>query len=96
MRAGPRQTPKIGRNILSILKRGIFRFFLLMYVIRPSDATVLEDAGIEPRTVATLALTATCSNHSVRSRPQLGYNSSTTRLDLIHNSVRSLPQSVTP
>ncbi len=41
----------------------IFSFF--MYVIqhsfigRPSDSTVSEDAGIEPRTVATLALTAT-------------------------------------
>jgi hypothetical protein len=65
-----------------------------MYVIRPSDSTVSEDAGIETRTVATLALTATRSNHSVRSRPQLGYISSTTPLDLIHNSVRSLLQSV--
>jgi hypothetical protein len=39
----------------------IFPFFLLMYVIqhcfiwRPSDPTVSEDAGIEPRTVVTLA-----------------------------------------
>jgi hypothetical protein len=63
-----------------------------MYVIRPSDATVLEDAEIETRTVATLALTATRSNHSVRFRPQLGYISSTTRLDLRHNSDRSPPQ----
>ncbi len=29
----------------------------------------MEDAGIEPRTVATLALTARKSNHSARSHP---------------------------
>jgi hypothetical protein len=48
-----------------------FDFFLFMYIIliqqfficRPSDSTVSEDAGIEPRTVATLALTARRSNH---------------------------------
>ncbi len=45
-------------------KGGFFWIFLSMYVIqhgficRPSDSTVSEDAGIEPRTVATLALTA--------------------------------------
>ncbi len=55
--------------------RGIFWFFLEMYVIqhcfiyRPSDSTVLEDAGIEPRTVATLALSATSSDHLARSHP---------------------------
>jgi hypothetical protein len=43
-------------------KGGFFGFFLLMYVIqhcficRPSDSTVSEDAGIEPRSVATLAI----------------------------------------
>jgi hypothetical protein len=31
---------------------------------------VSEDAGIEPRTVATLALTARRSNHLARSHPQ--------------------------
>jgi hypothetical protein len=47
---------------LRLLKRGIFGFFLFMYgmhhcfICRPSDSTVLEDAGIEPRTVATTAL----------------------------------------
>jgi hypothetical protein len=56
---------------------GIFWIFYLMYVIqhcficRPSDSTVSEDAGIEPRTVATLELTARRSNHSARSHPQL-------------------------
>jgi hypothetical protein len=45
-------------------------FFLFMYdiqhcfICRPSDSTVSEDAGIEPRTVATLAL-AVRSSRSV-------------------------------
>jgi hypothetical protein len=34
---------------------------------RPLDFTLSEDDGIEPRTVATLALTASRSNHSARS-----------------------------
>ncbi len=43
------------------------------FICRPSDSTVLEDAGNEPRKVATLALT--------------GRDALTTRLDLIqHNS----------
>jgi hypothetical protein len=33
----------------------------------PSDFTVLEDAGIEPRTVATFALAVRCPNHLARS-----------------------------
>ncbi len=41
----------------------------------PSDSSVSEDAGIEPRTVATLALAVRHSNHSARSHPH--------RLDLI-------------
>jgi hypothetical protein len=51
-------------------------FFISLYVIqhcffyRPSDSTVSKDAGIEPRTVTTLALTARRSKHSARSRPQ--------------------------
>jgi hypothetical protein len=51
-------------------------FFLFMYVIqhcficRPLDSTVSEDAGIEPRTVVTLALTARLSNHSASSHSQ--------------------------
>ncbi len=41
------------------LKRGILWSFFFMYIIqhgfscRPSDSTLSEDAGIEPRTVAT-------------------------------------------
>ncbi len=47
-------------------------FFFFMYVIqhcficRPSESTVSEDAGIKPRSVATLALTARRCNHSAR------------------------------
>jgi hypothetical protein len=36
------------------------------FIFRPSDSTVSEDAGIEPRTVATLALTVRRSNHSAK------------------------------
>jgi hypothetical protein len=42
-----------------------------VFVCRPSDSTVSEDAGIEPRTVATLALAVIA-------------DSLTPRLDLIH------------
>jgi hypothetical protein len=49
-----------------ILYRGGGWFFgFLMY------CTVSEDAGIEPRTVATSALTVRRSYHSARSHPQL-------------------------
>ncbi len=55
--------------------RGIFLDFFFVYCIqhcficRPSDSTVSEDAGIEPRTVATTALTVRRSNHSAKSHP---------------------------
>ncbi len=38
----------------------------LFNVCRPSDSTVSEDAGIEPRIIATLAMTARRSDHSAR------------------------------
>ncbi len=45
----------------------IFLFFLYdiqhCFICRPSDSTVSEDAGIEPRTVATTALDVRRSNH---------------------------------
>jgi hypothetical protein len=59
---------------------GFFWFFFLCYYIqhcficRPSDFTVSEDAGMEPRTVATSTLAVRRSNHY--------------RLDLIHFSYR--------
>ncbi len=39
------------------------------FICRSSDSTVSEDAGIEPRTVATLAVAVRRSNHSARSPP---------------------------
>ncbi len=39
------------------------------FICRPSDSTVSEDAGIEPRTVATSALAVRRSNHWARSHP---------------------------
>jgi hypothetical protein len=41
------------------------------FISRPSDSTVLEDAGIEPRTVTTSALADRRSNQSARSHPLL-------------------------
>jgi hypothetical protein len=72
-----------------LLKGDILDFFMYdiqhCFICRPSDSTVSEDAGIEPRTVATTALAVRRSNHSARSHPL-------TRLDLIHNSATSHPQ----
>jgi hypothetical protein len=39
------------------------------FICRPTDSTVSEDAGIEPRTVATSALSVRRSNHYARSHP---------------------------
>ncbi len=54
---------------VNICTGGFLGFFYSMYCIqhcficRPSDSTVSEDAGIEPRTVATSELTVRRSNH---------------------------------
>ncbi len=39
------------------------------FICHPSDFTMSEDAGIEPRTVATTALAVRRPNHSARSHP---------------------------
>ncbi len=53
------------------VQRGIFWIFLYdiqhCFVCCPSDSTVSEDAGIEPRAFATTALAIRRSNHSARS-----------------------------
>ncbi len=41
------------------------------FICRLSGSTVSEDAGIEPRTVATFALAVKRSSHSARSKPQM-------------------------
>ncbi len=47
---------------------GFFTYFIQhCFFCLLSDPTVSEDAGIEPRTVATLALTVRLSKHSARS-----------------------------
>jgi hypothetical protein len=54
---------------LPSLKGDFFGLFLLIYdiqhcfICRLSDSTVSEDAGIEPRTVATMALVVRRSDH---------------------------------
>jgi hypothetical protein len=52
----------------------IFKHFIQHCVIcRPSDSTVPVNAGIEPRTVATTALTVRRFNHSAKSHPLLSH-----------------------
>ncbi len=64
-------------NIRADVKEGFFRIFSFSmydiqhcFICRPSDYTVSEDAGVEPRTAATAVLAVRRSNH-------LGYNAST-------------------
>jgi hypothetical protein len=46
----------------------VFMYFIQhCFICRPSDSTLSEDAGIEPKTVATSALAARRSNHPARS-----------------------------
>jgi hypothetical protein len=49
---------------------GFFYVFIQhWFICRPSDSTVSEDAGIDPRTVATLTLAVRRSSRSARSHP---------------------------
>jgi hypothetical protein len=70
------------------VNRRIFRIFKTYFVqhcfICRLDFTVSEDAGIKPRTVASLVLAVRHSNQSTSSHPPLGLISTNTRLDLIH------------
>jgi hypothetical protein len=60
------------QHIMTLFSKGDYFGFFLFYmydiqhcfICRPSDSTVSEDAGIEPKTVATTALALRCSNHS--------------------------------
>ncbi len=49
----------------------LWRLFSTLFIFRPSDSYVSEDAVIEPRTVATLVLAVRSSNHLTRSHPEL-------------------------
>jgi hypothetical protein len=54
------------------LKRGTFFFMYYgqhFFICRPSDSTVSEDAGIEPRTVVTTALAVRRFKNSAKSHP---------------------------
>jgi hypothetical protein len=80
----------VERNIIhyrAIINRGmtctIMYFIQHCFICRPSDSTVSEDAGIEPRSVATSALAVRRSSLWAISHPQVGYISSTARLYLI-------------
>jgi hypothetical protein len=62
-------------TFLDIGGGGVFLFLSYniqhCFICRPSDSTVLTDAGIEPRTVATAALAVRRSNHKAKSHPFL-------------------------
>ena len=62
------------------------------FICRPSDSTVPTDAGIEPRTVATVALAVRRSNHQARSHPPLGQISSALGQISSAHQARSHPQ----
>jgi hypothetical protein len=74
-----RPSKKLHLTKENLLKKRYFLDFhdFFMYVIqhsficRTSDSTASEDAGIEPRTDATLALTARHSNYLARYHPLL-------------------------
>jgi hypothetical protein len=59
------------------INRDFLEFFFLCTLFNSASSlpplrfhAVSEEAGIEPRTVSTLALTARCFTHSARSHPQ--------------------------
>jgi hypothetical protein len=69
------------RRSLDVGKKSFLSFLMYFiqhcFICRPSDSTVSEDAGNEPRTDASLALVVRLSNYSAGSHTH-------TRLDLIH------------
>ena len=65
------EVANIRTHVADIIMRGIFWFFMYFiqhcFICRPSEFSVSEDAGIEPRTVATSTLAVRRSNRSARS-----------------------------
>ncbi len=57
------------RTALIFIYSFCVRYSTLLHLPPPSDSTVSEDAGIESRTFANLALKARRSSHSARSHP---------------------------
>jgi hypothetical protein len=49
----------------------MYRVSMYYFICHPSDSTVSEDSGIEPRTVATTAMTARRYNNSAKSHPNM-------------------------
>jgi hypothetical protein len=58
------------------------------FICRPSDSMVFEDAGIQPRTFATLALPVSRSDDSARSHP----HTNTYQKEMGHLSVKGRNQ----
>jgi hypothetical protein len=74
-----------GYSFLRYQRYKLFKKYLIQhcFIGRPSDSTVWEYAGMESRTVATLALTIRCFNQSA-SRFHIRLDFIHGRLDLIH------------
>ncbi len=62
--------------------RIVSTLFITAFTCRPSDSTVFEDAGIEPKNVATLALPVRLSN-----RPDRFYNHTYIKLHPVSTKV---------
>jgi hypothetical protein len=71
-------------GLLTIPNSGLFWMFYVLFICRPSDSTVSQDAGMEPRTVATSALADRRSNHSASSHPHSARSHPHSAIDIIH------------
>ncbi len=64
-----------------------FYFFHLCFICRPFDSLVPEDAQIEPRAFATLALAVWRSNHAAVFHPLLGCEDDLGQIDSVESLV---------
>jgi hypothetical protein len=65
---------RLGKLFIFIVLSMYFIQHCFCFICRPSDFTVSEDAGIEPRSVATLALAVRRCNHSAISHSHPPFN----------------------
>ncbi len=76
-----------GERKKDLFKGDFFQYFIQhCFICSPPDSTVSNDAGIEPRTVATTALAVRRSKHTAKSHPKTA-KSHPLRLNLIHSKL---------